>query len=144
MHHLFIGIVVSLLVAETTGYSAGGIVAAGYLSLFAGQPTWLASTALAALLTYALVRILETRLLLFGRRLFAVYVLVGLIVSQLAMLLSRGGMFFDWGIIVIGFLIPGLIARDFGRQGIVATSLATALAVALTSLVVLAGDGWLW
>jgi poly-gamma-glutamate biosynthesis protein PgsC/CapC len=144
MQHLFVGIVVSLLVSETTGYSPGGIVAAGYLSLFFGQPSWLAATALCALATYGIVRVLETQLLLFGRRLFAVYVLVGLIVSQLAMMLSRGGAFFDWGIIVIGYLIPGLIARDFGRQGVVSTFLVTALAVVLTKLIILAGDGWLW
>ena len=37
MHFLFIGILVSLFVTETTGFSPGGVVTAGYLALFALQ-----------------------------------------------------------------------------------------------------------
>ena len=37
---LFIGVAVSLLVTELTGYSPGGVIVAGYLSLFLFQPLW--------------------------------------------------------------------------------------------------------
>lgn len=144
MHELFIGILVSLAVTELTGYSPGGIVVAGYLALFAAQPAWLVSTGMAAIATYLFVKLLERRLLLFGRRLFAFYVLVGLLISQAAISLSRGEYGLNWGIVVIGYLVPGLIARDFGRQGIIPTILATALSVVLTCLIYWAGDGLVW
>ena len=144
MHILFIGIVVSLLTAEFTGFSPGGIVVAGYLALFLGQPVWLGGTIAAAQATLAVGRLLERRMLLYGRRQFAIYILAGMLIGQGAMLLTRGGNYFDWGLLVIGYLVPGLIARDFARQGVVPTLLALALAVALTALAGLAGEGLLW
>ncbi len=141
MYIIFAGIAIALLVTELTGYSPGGIVAAGYLALFAGQPVWLAGTLAAALATFAVVRGLETRLLLYGRRQFAIYLLTGMLVGQAAMLLTRGNSRWESGILVIGYLVPGLIARDFTRQGIIATLVATGLTVALIRLLALAGEG---
>lgn len=146
MHILFIGIIVSLLVTELTGYSPGGIVAAGYLAMFFFHPMWLAGTFIAAGLTFMLAMLLQSRLLVYGRRQFALYVLIGMLVSQGAMLLSRGGVnaFSDISLVVVGYLIPGLIARDFARQGVASTLLVTTLAVVLTRLAVLAGEGFVW
>jgi len=142
--YLFSGIMVSLILTELTGFSPGGVVVAGYLAMFVLQPKWLIGTLVAALLTYGLVEIVKNHVLLYGRRLFAVYVLTGIIVSQLAASLLLHSEVAQWGFLVIGYLLPGLIARDFARQGILLTSLWLALAIALTRLVVLAGEGWLW
>ena len=144
MHVILTGIVVSLLITEFTGYSPGGIVVAGYLALFVNQPLWLAGTLLAAVMTHLVVRLLSNHLLLYGRRLFAFYLITGILISQGGMLLSRGRMPWDVSFLVIGYLIPGLLARDFARQGIALTLLATCLAVLLTSVATLLGEGWLW
>jgi gamma-polyglutamate biosynthesis protein CapC len=143
-HILFAGMVVSLLVTELTGYSPGGVVAAGYLTGFFAQPAWQLGTVAAALITFGIVWFLEQKLILYGRRQFTIYVLTGILVSQGAMFLSSGQSPVGIGFLVIGYLVPGLIARDFGRQGIPATLAAMVLAVALTELVVLAGEGLLW
>lgn len=144
MQVIFIGITVSLLLTEFTGFSPGGIVVAGYLSLFADQPAWLAGTLAAALITHLLIRLLTNHMLLYGRRLFAFYLLTGLLVSQGGMLLTRGHLPWDTGFLVIGYLIPGLLARDFDRQGIVPTLSITLLAILLIRLVILIGEGWIW
>jgi len=144
MHFLFIGVLVSLFIAETTGISPGGIVAAGYLALFALQPAWLAGTLLIALATWGLVRFLSQYLLLYGRRLFAMHLLTGMLLGQAVMLFSRGMTHWDWGISVIGWIIPGLLSRDFDRQGLLPTLAATSLAVVLVRLVSLLGEGFLW
>lgn len=117
---------------------------AGYLALFAYQPAWLAGTLAVALLTWGAVHLLERFLLLYGRRLFAMHLLVGMLFGQAAMLMGRGVAHWDWGISVIGWVIPGLLSRDFDRQGFLPTVLATALAVVIIRLVSLAGDGLLW
>jgi poly-gamma-glutamate biosynthesis protein PgsC/CapC len=143
-HVLFIGIVVSLLVTELTGFSPGGVVVVGYLAMFFAQPVWQLGTLAAALITFGLVQLLERRLILYGRRQFAMYVLTGILVSQGAVLLSGKQATFGFGLLVIGYLVPGLIARDFGRQGILATVAAMVLAVALTQLLVWTGEGFLW
>ena len=141
---LFIGVAVSLLVTELTGYSPGGVIVAGYLSLFLFQPLWLAGTLTAALLTFAAVRLFENRLLLYGRRQFAVYLLAGMLVSQLLMRLTLGHALGDVVLLVVGYLVPGLIARDLSRQGVVVTMLVTALTVLITQMALLVGEGLLW
>ena len=144
MHFLFIGILVSLFVTETTGFSPGGVVTAGYLALFALQPVWLAGTLAVALVTWGVVRLRGRRLLLYGRRLFAMHLLTGMLLGQALMLAGRGLTHWDWGISVIGWIIPGLLSRDFDRQGLGPTVAVTALAVVLIRLVALLGDGLLW
>ena len=144
MYFLFIGILVSLFVTETTGFSPGGVVTAGYLALFALQPVWLAGTLAVALVTWGVVRLLGRWLLLYGRRLFAMHLLTGMLLGQALMLAGRGLTHWDWGISVIGWIIPGLLSRDFDRQGLGPTVAVTALAVVLIRLVALLGDGLLW
>lgn len=141
---LFAGIAVSLLITEYTGFSPGGIVVVGYLAMFALQPSWLVGTMLTALLTYGIIKLVESHMLLYGRRLFAIYVITGMFVSQVASWIFMPKTAADTGIMIIGYLIPGLIARDFARQGISRTVLWLAVAVLLTRLTVLAGEGALW
>lgn len=142
--YLFTGIVVSLLLTELTGFSPGGIVVAGYLSMFIFQPKWLLGTWLAALLTYGVLELAKNHVLLYGRRLFAAYVLTGIIIAQVAACLLLHSKVAVLGFLVIGYLLPGLLARDFARQGIFLTSLWLSLAMVLTRLIVWAGEGWLW
>lgn len=144
MHFLFIGILVSLYVTETTGFSPGGVVVAGYLALFALQPVWLAGTIAVALVTWGVVRLLGRFLLLYGRRLFAMHLLTGMLLGQAVMLAGRGMTHWDWGISVIGWIVPGLLSRDFDRQGFVPTVAATALAVVVIRLLSMLGGGLLW
>jgi poly-gamma-glutamate biosynthesis protein PgsC/CapC len=139
---LFAGIVISLLVTEFTGYSPGGVVAAGYLAMFLDRPLPLVETLVAALATFGIVRLLDLRLILYGRRRFTVFVLTGMLVSQGAMLLTQGGAVLGAGILSIGVLVPGLIARDFDRQGVIPTLPALVLAVVLTRLAGLVIQGF--
>lgn len=117
---------------------------AGYLALFALQPMWLAGTIVVAVVTWGVVRLLERFLLLYGRRLFAMHLLTGMLLGQAVMLAGRGLTHWDWGISVIGWIVPGLLSRDFDRQGFMPTVAATALAVVVIRLVSLLGDGLLW
>ena len=145
MHvYLFTGIVVALALTELTGFSPGGIVVAGYLAMFLTQPQWIVGTVVAALITYGIIELIKNHVLLYGRRLFAAYVLVGIVVAQVASYLLLAAATLNIGLLVIGYLIPGLIARTFDRQGIFSTTLWLIIAVVLTRLIVMAGEGWLW
>jgi poly-gamma-glutamate biosynthesis protein PgsC/CapC len=144
MHYLFIGILVSLFVTEATGFSPGGVVVAGYLALFALQPMWLSGTLAVAVVTWGIVWLLGRWLLLYGRRLFAMHLLTGMLLGQAVMLAGRGLTHWDWGISVIGWIVPGLLSRDFDRQGFLPTVAVTVLAVVLIRLISLLGDGLLW
>ncbi len=141
---LFSGIAVSLLITELTGFSPGGVVVAGYLAMFALQPSWLIGTMIVALLTYGIVKTVQSHMLLYGRRLFIIYMITGMFVSQMISWFFMASSTANAGIMIIGYLIPGLIARDFARQGIIKTVLWLAVAIILTRLIVLAGEGVLW
>lgn len=145
MHTLvLIGVLISLVFTEITGYSPGGIVVPGYLAMFIFEPNWLTGTIIAAIITYGLVYLIQLRSILYGRRLFAIFLVTGIVISQTILWLFTTKIAADAAIMVIGYLIPGLIARDFGRQGIAITLTALAAVTILTRLAFAAGDGLIW
>jgi len=148
-----IGLVVSLLFSELFGLAAGGLVVPGYVALYLSRPVDVATTLAAALLTFFLVRVVSTFVIVYGRRRTALMILVGyglgalldagvsaaleasaepivqaaLVVPTAASVPAPAA--FDAG--VIGYIVPGLIAIWLDRQGVVPT-----LAALVTSAVV--------
>ena len=72
-----IGLVASLLFSELFGLAAGGLVVPGYIALYLTRPLDLGVTLAAALLTFFLVRIASTFVIVYGRRRTALMILVG-------------------------------------------------------------------
>lgn len=131
-----IGLVVGTLYYEATGYSPGGVIPPAYFALFIGQPERLAATLLVALIVYALVRLLQARTVLYGRRRLLAALLLGFAVKWLLLTGSPpAGLGFE--IQAIGFVVPGLVANDMLRQKVAPTLLSLAIAMVLTALVAL-------
>ena len=148
-----IGLVVSLLFSELFGLAAGGLVVPGYIALYLTRPLDVGATLAAALLTFFLVRIASTFVIVYGRRRTALMILVGyatgiLLKTALAAafeasaeplavipaeqaldVAAAGREAVEAG--VIGYIVPGLIAIWLDRQGVVPT-----LAALVTSAVV--------
>ena len=120
----FIGLILSLIFVGVTGIYPGGIIVPGYLVLFINQPARLAATLAIALLTVGCYKLASRYLILFGRRRLVFMLLTGgtlvYLSYQLFPLLSINAMEFR----VIGWIIPGLIANHFERQGIIKTGLS--------------------
>lgn len=118
---VFVALVASLLFAGVTGFFPGGIIVPSYLVLFVHQPMRLLGTLIAALLTFLCYRIASRYLIIFGRRMFVFTVLVGALWTfawiQLFPLLLPASLEFR----VIGWVVPGLIANNFQRQGVAIT-----------------------
>lgn len=118
---IILGIVVSMIIYKRTGLTLGGVIVCGYLALFVGQPIHILVTLVIAYLTYQIVyKILQKRFMLNGRQLFEVEILVGLVFQVLWITMIRlfGTINIDLGILyAIGFVLPGVIAHDMGRQG---------------------------
>lgn len=118
MYHeiIILGIVISLIFTEVTGLSAGLIIP-GYLVLSLHSPLRLVITFGVALLAVLACHVLSQWVILYGRRRFALLVLLTfLLASGLDMVGVLPG-----GMTVIGVLVPGIIAREMDRQGIVDT-----------------------
>ena len=141
-----LGLVASLLFTEVMGLAAGGFVVPGYVALYLDRPLQVAGTILAALTTWAVVRLAGRFLLIYGRRSLVFAVLVGFVVG---MLVTRVPALrfatLEGQLTVIGFIIPGLIAYWMSRQGILQTlaSLTVASILVRLSLIILHGGGLL-
>jgi poly-gamma-glutamate biosynthesis protein PgsC/CapC len=132
-----IGLVTSLLLSELIGLSAGGLITPAYLAFLVEQPWRLAGTAIAALMAFGAYRLLSRSLILFGRRRFVAMVLLGVTAKWLVEAVAPGlaaTLFASVG--AIGYVIPGLIANDFERQGILPTTAMVSVATVLAALVV--------
>ncbi len=131
------GLIVSLLLSEVVGFSAGGLITPAYLALLLDQPWRLAGTLVAAGAAYGAYRGLSGHVILFGRRRFVAMVLLGVASSwiiQAAAPAAAVALAVPVG--TIGYVLPGLIANDFERQGILATVAMLAAATVAAALAI--------
>ena len=137
-----LGLAASLLYGELFGIAAGGMVVPGYVALYAEKPIDVGITLLAALMTFGILKGLSQIAIVYGRRRTALTILIGYLVGlAFRMWLDSQVTPFTEGAI-IGFIIPGLIAIWYQRQGVLETtlSLVTAAIIVRMVLVVALGD----
>ncbi|HFE63125.1 MAG TPA: poly-gamma-glutamate biosynthesis protein PgsC [Caldithrix sp.] len=119
-----LAIVIGFIFFEISGLTAGGIIAPGYLALYLDEPLRILVTLLISTLTYGVVLLLSRFTILFGRRRFLLMILIGFLLRAafdgLQVYLPETG--FD--LQAIGYIVPGLIANEFYRQGIGKTIMA--------------------
>jgi poly-gamma-glutamate biosynthesis protein PgsC/CapC len=134
---LIIGVAVSLLLTELVGLSPGGIIVPGYVALLLDRPAALLGFLLVAAASYGILLALGTRLMLYGSRRFAVAVLAGLTLSVGAQWVSPmlAPTYVEWA--GLGFIVPGLLAHQFDRQGVLPTLIMLAIAAPLIRLILI-------
>jgi poly-gamma-glutamate biosynthesis protein PgsC/CapC len=119
-----LGILLGFIFFELTGLTAGGIIVPGYLALYINDPIRILVTLFLAVLTYGAITSLSHMMILFGRRRFLLAILIGFLLRAAADWLHFQIPDMSWDLQAIGYIIPGLIANEFLRQGIVKTILA--------------------
>jgi poly-gamma-glutamate biosynthesis protein PgsC/CapC len=117
-----LGLILSLLSYEVFGLAAGGIVVPGYIALQLTQPDRLAGIIIVSLLTYIIIKILSKYTFLYGRRQMVLSLLIGVVLANfsryfLHIHLSSSTLELS----AVGWVIPGLIAHWFGKQGVFKT-----------------------
>lgn len=136
---IFWGIIASLLFTEITGVSPGGIIVPAYFVLYFHDPMRMGLTLGLSLLCIVIVRLLSRYMILYGRRRFAVYLLLGIVLKALfAFVYAQSPLALPNLSLSIGYVIPGLLGRDAERQGIGVTFIALGVVVCLLRLVQLA------
>ncbi len=134
-----ISILLGFLSTEFLGILSGGLVSAGYLAFYLEQPFRILTTILLSIITCGLIKLLQRRIILFGRRRFMLTVLFSMI---LAFLVEKGFVFLtdiNQDMRIIGYIIPGLIANDMEKQGIVKTLLMVLLIAVIIWLIMHSG-----
>jgi len=117
-----LGLIFSLLSYEVFGLAAGGIVVPGYIALQLANPDRLAGILIVSLLTYLIIKVLGNYTFLYGRRQMVLALLIGCLLANF----SRYFLKLDFGtstldLQAVGWVIPGLIAHWFGKQGVIKT-----------------------
>ena len=126
-----IGLIVGFLFFEFTGYSPGGVIAPAYLALFIHQPSKIANTVVIALLVFFIIRFLSARLILYGRRKFLIALILSFFIKLLITCLIQPIPVIAFDLQSIGYIIPGLIAHEMGRQKPVPTILSLGIVALL-------------
>lgn len=138
-----LGLMVSLLFSEMFGLAAGGMVVPGYIALSLDKPLDVVLTLLAGFATFAIVHSLASIVIIYGKRRTVLMILVGYLIGALirSIVGETNPLDPETGYAVIGYIIPGLIAIWFDRQGILETTsaLVTAAVVVRLILILLVG-----
>ena len=139
-----LGLVLSLLSYEVFGLAAGGIVVPGYIALHLSQPDRMIGVVLVSLVTYLIVKVISNYTFLYGRRQMVVSLLLGALLANF----SRQFLIFNMAsataeLTAVGWVVPGLIAHWFGKQGIfktISVLLITSVVVRLVVIAMFGGD----
>lgn len=135
-----LGIVLSLILSETLGVTAGGIIVPGYIAMNLNQPVQVLVTLLAAALVLAIIRGLGRFMFIYGKRRLVLALILGFMVGY-----ASRNMFFspveNVSFAVIGNIIPGLIASWMDRQGVIRTVSVIIITAVLVKLMVMLLSG---
>jgi len=118
-----IGIAIGFLFYELVGLSPGGIVVPGYIAVGI------------AILTYYIVNFLSNYLILYGKRRFLSMILISFLVKWLVESFVFQFPAANIELQSIGYIIPGLLANEMNRQGIIPTLLAMSIVAILVRLI---------
>ncbi|MGI0152997.1 MULTISPECIES: poly-gamma-glutamate biosynthesis protein PgsC [Pseudidiomarina] len=164
-----IGLFFALFLSQMLGLAAGGLVVPGYMALQLTNPMSIALTLFAALLTYLIVRTVASFAVIYGRRQTIIMILTGYLIAGLFdVFLANLVTWVDLDMVgstsgegeaqvamlesnllmsvmetnLIGYIIPGLIAIWFDRQGVLQTLCGLAVTAVLVrlSLIILMPD----
>jgi len=137
-----LGVLISLLFHEVFGAAAGGIVVPGYIALHLHEPTRLVATLIVAFVTFLAIRLASRYMFIYGRRRLVLAILLGFIFGYISReIISYEQLSADIRLEAIGFIIPGLIANWFERQGVLKTIATMMIAAPLVRILVILFTG---
>ena len=136
--YIGIGMVLSLFLTETLGVTAGGIIVPGYIAMNLESPDRLIITFGISILTFLIIKLLSKFIMVYGKRRLVLALLIGFLLGYL----SRSENMITVGLgttdfIVIGNIIPGLIANWMDRQGVLRTISTVLITAGITKLCIM-------
>jgi gamma-polyglutamate biosynthesis protein CapC len=133
-----IGLLFGFFFYEWVGLSSGGFVVPGYIALYWDRPLMIVSTLFVSFVTHGLVVLLSRVAILYGRRRFILTIIAGFAFQRLFELLVIQTSIINMEMNTIGYIIPGLIANEMGRQRIAPTIFSLIIVSVLVRLTLIA------
>jgi poly-gamma-glutamate biosynthesis protein PgsC/CapC len=124
LHLFIIGLFAGFIFYELTGISPGGVIAPAYFALFIYEPQKIAMTIVLALIIFMIMKFLSSHLILYGRRKFLIAVVLSFFLKLLLETQIQPMDVMKIDLQSIGYIIPGLIANEMGRQKVISTVLS--------------------
>ena len=131
-----LGIILSLVLSEALGVTAGGIIVPGYIALFLHQPIQVLSTFSVAIIVLIIIKLLSRVMFLYGKRRIVLALILGFFFGYLSRIIYIDVENIN-SVAVIGNIIPGLIANWMDRQGVVRTLSVILLTAVIVKLIVM-------
>ena len=132
-----IGIVLSLVLTETVGVTAGGVIVPGYIALYLHEPVKIISTFGVSYLVFLIVWGLSKFMMIYGKRRLVLCLLLGFFLGYLSKVYFQNPGS-DLDLSVIGNIIPGLIASWMDRQGVIRTLSVVLITASIVQLCLMA------
>jgi len=136
--YIGIGMVLSLFLTEALGVTAGGIIVPGYIAMNLDSPERLIITFGISILTFLIIKLLSKFIMVYGKRRLVLALLIGFLLGYLPRseyMITAGLGTTDF--IVIGNIIPGLIANWMDRQGVLRTISTVLITAGITKLCIM-------
>lgn len=131
-----ISLLVSLIYADRINLVPGGIIVPFYFVLYLDEPMKMAATILTAMASILLIRILSGHMILYGRRKFALYIVVGILIKLTFTYCYVGNSYMFYNLsMTIGHLVPGILGNTMERQGILKTMYSLTVVVFIIKLI---------
>lgn len=136
-----LGVIAGIVFYELTGISPGGIIVPGYIALFLDNPKRILFTLVVSIIAFASVKLLSDFTIIYGKRKFAVFIIMSFIIRYML-----GGFGDTAGVaisasLVIGYLVPAIIAQEIDRQGMVKTISSMFIVALSVKLLILLVNG---
>ena len=140
-----IGMCLSLMLTETLGVTAGGVIVPGYIALFLDEPFKIIVTFSIAILVVLIIKVLSNFMFIYGKRRLVLSLMLGFIFGYFSKLYLDPNKFLfmdSFDLSSIGNIIPGLIASWMDRQGTLKTiSVIMIIAVACRLILIIISGG---
>lgn len=117
-----LALLISLVFTELTNLLPGGIIVPFYFALYLDDPVKILATVISALIAMMVVKFLSRYTILYGRRKFALYLIIGILEKILFTYLYFGNSYMFYNLsMTIGYLVPGILGREMEKQGVLKT-----------------------
>jgi poly-gamma-glutamate biosynthesis protein PgsC/CapC len=130
--------VLSLFLTETLGVTAGGIIVPGYIAMNLEDPYRLITTFGISIITYLIIKLISQFILVYGKRRLVLALLIGFLLGYFTR--TENNLLSDltqMDFVVIGNIIPGLIASWMDRQGVLRTVCTVLITAGITKLFIM-------
>ena len=138
--YIGIGMVLSLLATETLGVTAGGIIVPGYIAMHMNleNSSMIIATFGISIITFLIIKTLSHFILIYGKRRLVLALLLGFLLGYLTRLENNFlSDLTNIDLVVIGNIIPGLIANWMDRQGVLRTICTVLVISSVTKLIIM-------